>query len=224
MKDSEGYVVIDSSIMTHTRGRMSVEAGIVQYCGYMEGVKHRISAIETMGSSPMIELLNGVIQIESIYLQFRKILELIAMASLITNKDAYSTARASFATDWHAARILKGIATVNPSYYPQPVVETSHPDGGKSLEPRAEGLTEEEFGRLYDRCGDALHTANPFGTPINYKSFTREVSEWRAKIIALLTMHKVHLLGDTGFWLIQMAVIGSNKIHYSKWELVDEKR
>ena len=62
---------------------------IVLYCDLMEEIKRRMSVIDFYLSGGGHALFEPT-TIESIGLQLRKILELIAMASLVTNKKEYS--------------------------------------------------------------------------------------------------------------------------------------
>jgi SEC-C motif-containing protein len=190
------------------------EAAIRQYCGYMEWVKQRIEAIKSMGSSPIKNRLHGFIQIESIYLQFRKILELIAMGSLLNNKEEYAKARANFDSDWNARRILENLAKVNPDFYPKPIVDVNG-----DFQPVQGALTKDDFVTVYDRCGEVLHTANPFGKTIDYQQMSNEITGWLSKTMMLLNQHQLFMLDD-GFWLVQMQTTTSDRVQYSRWALV----
>ncbi|MFN0063672.1 MAG: hypothetical protein ACKVPX_14290 [Myxococcaceae bacterium] len=195
---------------------MNSSAAVKQYSQLMEDVKIRIATIMSLSAPPLKDKLPGPIQIESVYLQFRKILELIAMGSLLTNKELYAEAAADFAKHWHAGRILERLKSVNPHFYPQPVVDA----GGNHLVPASGGLTMEEFADLYKACGRALHSANPFGAPLDYRMFAGAVSGWLGKIIALLNMHKLHFFNDDGFWLIQMKTHESDLVHFYRFNPV----
>src|SRR5712671_6076386 len=101
---------------------------------------------------------------ELIFLHFRKALEEIAFSSLSANREKYSAARAGFATEWNARRMLGYVAKVNPKFYPVPVKppqETA--PGRKFFERVAAGfLTKEDFATLYDGSAEALHCRNPY--------------------------------------------------------------
>jgi hypothetical protein len=49
--------------------------------------------------------------IESVYLQFRKILELIALGSLVANKNEFSKVYNDFAKCWNAQYLLKDLSS-----------------------------------------------------------------------------------------------------------------
>jgi hypothetical protein len=196
----------------------TIEDAVRQYCRYMTEVKLRIANIQAFGSPPIREHLSPGLQIESIYLQFRKILELIAMGSLLNHKSAYAAAHSTFTKHWNARRIVENLRKVNPLFFPQPV--ENNQKRIVELHPIAHALSEAEFEELYKRTGGVLHIANPFVPGIDYKTFSNEVNGWLAKIVALLNQHKLHMLGDSGFWLIQMSTTERSEVHYSRFELV----
>jgi hypothetical protein len=139
------------------------------------------------------------------FLQFRKMLEHVAFSSLVSNKDAYSKARAQFATDWHAQRMLAHLEKVNSDFYPLPVTlasTTIEADGKRHqhFEPVTSGfLTKADFVELYNYCGDVLHAQNPYQTrtTINVRL---SVQEWLARIETLVKLHRVQLITG-GVWL-----------------------
>ena len=61
---------------------------------------------------------------ETIGLQFRKIFELIAFASLSANKKLYAAAYANFAKHWEASKLIANLHRINPDFYPVPIVIT----------------------------------------------------------------------------------------------------
>src|SRR5580704_8466622 len=111
---------------------------------------------------------------ELIFLHFRKALEEIAFASLAANREKYSAARASFATEWNARRMLGFVEKVNPNFYPvalMPPRQTA--PGHKFFDRVTEGfLSQDNFVTLYDGSAEVLHCRNPYtpGDPtINVK-------------------------------------------------------
>jgi len=197
--------------------------GVDKYCDLMREVKDRTYAINrilkeraNLGFMP--------IHVEVVYLQYRKILELIAFGSLVANFDVYSQARASYARDWHARRIVEAIEKLNPNFYPEPVNQVDTP--GERASVRLDKVTEpylslEEFIKLYEICGGVLHSENPYGDNYKYSMLYKEASTWGAKIRNLLNAHQVRLVGDDGFYLIQMAA-ENKKPTYTYFELVGD--
>lgn len=143
---------------------------------------------------------------ESICLQVRKILELIALASLVANKEAYSMNRANFKKDWHAKRILKSIEGVNQNFYPSPTKQVLDKAGERvvSVKKIKSGfLTRSDFEKIYDRCGGLLHAQNPFAQSKNIDNFIKVVPKWMDKIMTLLNHHQIQLVQeDLQLWVL----------------------
>ena len=89
------------------------------YCNCMERVKNHVRIIESALSGSVVASTHpdhSVLVIELIFLHFRKALEEIAFASLAANREKYAAARAGFATEWNARRMLGFIEKVNRIY------------------------------------------------------------------------------------------------------------
>jgi hypothetical protein len=131
--------------------------------------------------------------IESEALQLRKILELIAYASLVAHKDAYIKVRKSINLDWHAKRIIKTIEELNPGFYPIP---TRGVQNGNWKTVRSGFMTKKEFATLYDRCGGILHAKNPFSRSSQRElMFHERMPIYVKRIENLIQEHRVRLAG-----------------------------
>lgn len=162
--------------------------------------------------------------IESICLQFRKILELIAFSSLIANKDRYAAAHKNFESHWNAELLLKDLSRINANFYPKPIDENPSATPGvvNDLVSIKDGyLTQEDFIYIYKKCGGMLHAANPYGSKTGLHFFEKSFTAWRAKLIRLLNCHQVHLVDETGFWLIHMQENGDNEVHFYHFGLIE---
>lgn len=162
---------------------------------------------------------------ESICLQVRKILELIALASLVANKDEYAKNRANFAKDWHAKRILQSIEEINPSFYPSPSTQVIDKVTGKVLEVKAVKsgfLTRKDFENIYDRCGGLLHAQNPFAASKDIDNLMKVVPSWMEKIKTLLNHHQAQLVQeDLQFWVVMQSKM-DGKVQVSLFQRVSE--
>jgi len=159
--------------------------------------------------------------IESVGLQLRKILELVAFGSLVANKESYSLAYEKFATHWNARLLLRDLERVNPDFYPKPMVETPSADPRALLQLKdreADYLTREEFERAYEKVRAIMHAANPYGSQTDFKYFLEKLPAWRTQIVNLLNNHKVRLLNDSGFYIIHMKEEGDDKVHYYRFD------
>lgn len=193
---------------------------INKYCDVMEEIKKRISVIDYFLSGAGHALYEPT-TIESICLQFRKILELIAMATLVANKNEYSKVYSNFAKSWNAEYLLNDLSRINPNFYPKPMIEALDTEPGiksQLIEKTVEILTKDEFIKIYKKCGGALHASNPLGRKVNYEYFKKNIPEWRKKIINLLNTHQIKLLNQQGFYLVHMQEDRDNKVHCYTFE------
>lgn len=143
-----------------------------------------------------------ITDVELLCLQFRKILELIALSSLVANKKEYSKQHDKFARHYNARLILQDLERVNPNYYPEPTKQIVKEIDGQTLfelQPVTEGfLTKEEFLEMYEKCGGMLHAENPYGHNRDVKKLKEKFPVWLSKIIKLLNHHNITLVdGET---------------------------
>ena len=192
------------------------EPDIIKYCNLMDEIKRRTAVITAFGSGGAAALYKAT-TIESVSLQFRKILELIALGSLVANKNEFSKVYADFAKCWNAQYLLKDIERVNPNFYPRPIVEspTSQPGVKMEWQDKKDGfLTKTEFLKLYEKCGAIMHAGNPYGSQIDYGYYERNVQGWLDKIIGLLNSHTIRLVNDPNLYLLHMKEDGDDKVHH----------
>src|SRR5580704_9901708 len=91
------------------------------YCNCMERVRRHVHITDRVFAGK-IDTHDRDLNAELIFLHFRKALEEIAFASLSANREKYAQARAGFATEWNARRMLFDFMTkVNPNFYPIPL-------------------------------------------------------------------------------------------------------
>jgi len=193
---------------------------IERYCDLMEEVKRRINVVDHFLSGKGNALYEPT-TLESIALQLRKVLELIALGSLVANKDSYSAANKKFARDWNARLILRDLERVNPDFYPSPVVEApcADPRVVHQLKDRQpDYLTKHEFERAYEKCGALMHAQNPYRSLIDYEYYRQKLRAWRTQIVNLLNNHRIRLVNETGFYVIHMKEDRDDKVHYYKFQ------
>jgi hypothetical protein len=169
------------------------------YCNCMDKVRQRLAAIKWLVATAKQFKSEHFVITEAIFVQFRKILELIAFASLAAHKDEYAKANKNFHNHWKAKAMLDGVAEINPAFYPmamQPPVKDG-PNSWHVPGPVPDALTKDEFERLYDTCGEILHMRNPFSTKDPMTNIGYSVEEWVARIERLVRWHSVHLLDGT---------------------------
>jgi hypothetical protein len=163
-----------------------------RYCNVMEDIKGRIVAIDLIGT-PAGQALPVVVRIESIYLQYRKILELFVFASFVGAPEQYAALYEAYAKHRDAARLLAELAQANPEFYPMPKTPAAAPH-----------LTPSDFVEFHRRCGEITYANNPLAGVPDFDWYLGHAEEWRDKIIGLLDVHVTRLAGGRGSHLVRM--------------------
>ena len=198
---------------------------IDKYIWCMTEIKLRIEVI--------INLLNNSkstgqfpTDIESIALQFRKILELIVLGSICVNRKVYSEKRENFHKDWNGKRILEDLKKVNPNFYPFPSKQIINKKTGQVIKTEKIEkcyLTEDQYTELYDKCSNLLHSFNPYGNYPDLEALKKEFSTWKDKIVNLLNHHQIQLVdSDKQLWVI-MNSKDDGKIHVAEMLKINKK-
>ena len=92
-----------------------------RYANGMAEIRQRVG-IARMAVARIRETRNqDLVSTETIFLQMRKICELIAFGSLIANKELYSQHYETFAEDWRLGRVVDKLRKVNPNFFPVPM-------------------------------------------------------------------------------------------------------
>jgi hypothetical protein len=189
---------------TRQRGTISLKSDIQVYCDYVGEVRARLDVVQSFIDGKVTTGVDAC-NVEVVFLQFRKILELIAFASLTANKRAYAAVHKKFAEHWKAKTMLDALRKLNPDFYPvalDPPQETA--PGRKHFPQPDDGyMTIPEFVALYDAASDLMHTRNPFSNKDPTVVLYNPVQEWAKRIRRLLGWHYMQLLsGDK--WIVHM--------------------
>lgn len=195
-----------------------------QYADCMEEIKKRTTVVDGFLTGKCHAMYVQTTA-ESIGLQIRKILELIALASMVANRPEYQKYRENFRRDWNGKRILETLEKANPNFYPQPTRQVVDRTTGKveSVEEIKSGfLTKEEFVTLYDICGGILHADNPFSPKQDVPRFLDSAQAWMRKIMRLLNHHQIQLIDDDQQIWVLMQAESDGKVHVYEFERVGE--
>lgn len=207
-KQMDGYSAEASAVK---RKRDKIEL----YCGVMEEIKKRVAVVNGFLHGECYTLYKAT-TVECMCLQIRKILELIALGSLVVNKKEFSTQHKNFHKLWNGGKILKTLEKINPDFYPKPIKEkpSSNPKVRSSLKKVRDGyLTKSEFIEVYGKCGKIAHADNPYGSKTNFDYYEKKISEWLKKIMKLLNNHEIRLANDENMYLIHMMEKRDGKVH-----------
>jgi hypothetical protein len=162
----------------------------IRYAKLMSKVRIRLTVVRAFLDKEVHAVYERA-STESMCLQLRKVLELIAFSALVSHREAYTKVRADIAKDWHGKRILKAVEKINPNFYPCPMprfFNNARVHGGY--------LTRTQFAKLYGASGELLHSTNPFRRARDFAAFERRIPFWVARIETLLSEHSVSLAGS----------------------------
>ena len=148
---------------------MDIPASAALYTLQMTDALRRIHAVERILGAKKPRLLDSTIDDESMWLQIRKIVELVTFGGITSDEERYAALRDGEATspdytqDWKVNKILPRLVKITPHYLPIPI------DAGKRLQSGLVSFEEvgperasAKFIEIYNRAGGYLHIANPF--------------------------------------------------------------
>ena len=141
---------------------------------------------------------------EFMWLQLRKIVELVTFSAIAADQERYialrrqQNATSNYENDWRAEKILGHLSNINPKFLPQALGRMQvQPDGSKHFEglPQEQQATLDRLVSIHQTAGDYLHCANPFGpnadqpeADVRTRSRNRIIAE-RAYLKTILAEH-----------------------------------
>lgn len=111
---------------------------------------------------------------EFIFLQIRRIIELITFSAIVSDERRYQRRReidaltnirdkGDYKADWNASEILVRLSRISPYFLPRPLgAITVQPDGTKHFNEAAARLTHDRLISIYKTAGGYAHTPNPY--------------------------------------------------------------
>ena len=143
------------------------------YYNCLDEIKRRINVIADHLNKVTTEKYL-IIEVETMCLQFRKILEKIMLMSLVANKEQYAAQNEKFAKHYHAERIMRDLEKVNPNFYPTPIKKVQGEGKISELVSIENGyLTKEELIEIYEKCGGMMHICKRKALEGNTVTFCR---------------------------------------------------
>jgi len=126
---------------------------------------------------------------EFMWLQIRKIIELVTYSAIASDLERYSALRAQtkgkVEADQKATKILNRLSGINPKFMPAPLGNmVRQPDGSKHFEglEEAKQATLNGFTDLFNEASEHLHTPNPYGADAQTLEQTQREGS-RARIV-----------------------------------------
>ena len=178
-----------------------------KYAVFMEEIKRRHHVCEiVLGGIKLRGSLIGYLEadLDLLYLQLRKILELIMFASVVAHRITNTGLRAEAEREYNAGRLVAWIEKINPNFFPVAKEDVGRAADGtrnvRDLDQTAiPTLTKAELKTSYSRaCGDFAHAqrAYSYGNQSEKQRHVEFVRGHLNKISALLNHHWVHLTDD----------------------------
>lgn len=185
------------------------------YAACMEELKLRCSLILSITSGEITVAGREDFSGELACLNLRKVLELLAFASLTANKEKYAKAHGDFARQWNARRLLANLERLHPGFYPTPIVLADQDSSGvKNFADVTEPyLTQEDFVFLYNKTSQVLHSPNPYRHDRGVIDFGHSIAEWVHRVQTLLSTHYMRLVNNTSLWVVVMKNPIDGKVH-----------
>jgi len=144
--------------------------------------------------------------IEISVLEIRKIIELIAMGSLVSNIEDFSKIHDKYATYWNARLMFKDIERINKDFFPEPISIKKSKKVDEFVKLKSGYLNKEEAISLYLKCGEFLHEDNPYRKPHDIEYYRNNLPIWNSKIINLLNRHLIHLCNGNFYFVVMQSL------------------
>jgi hypothetical protein len=175
------------------------QSDLVCYANCMEEIKRRQFAVAQIISRKLttpFEYTNA----EFAALQVRKILELIVMAYVASNRQVMGSLFELATGTWRIKRIVEIVGRANPKFYPRPIIQRRDPQKQKPIEwiSKPDGwLTQTELISAYDEMGQFLHANSPYGQAANPKELMQRAQDILDRVVALLNEHVIDMPGGS---------------------------
>jgi hypothetical protein len=163
------------------------------YCRCMEEIKRRQRAIDDMLDGSRTTSFKYT-NVEFICLQFRKIFELIILATFASHKHLFEGLSRKLSKEWQIGKVIAIVEKKNPAFYPEPIdrVPSDMPgikDEWKDV--KSGFLKLDELVTAHGLIGNLMHANNPYREELLLEKIERQFPEWRAKLVRLLDNHLV---------------------------------
>lgn len=160
--------------------------------------------------------------IEFCFLQFRKCLELMMYAGVVTHcAEGIKLQNNIVNNEYNATKMLKFLRRANPSFYPRPVKGGIKNKDIRTVDGLSDGfLTQQEFCRLYDQiCGGLLHAKRRDQFEGKHGEYFIEIELWLSKHKTLLNHHWIHITEKIAIAVVMRSDV-NGKVHVALLEKV----
>ena len=178
---------------------------IRQYCDQIEIFKTALHNVRSKWNS---EPKKTQQVIEDAGVATRKLLEKIAFATLISNKDNSGKTREEMEKWWNPRKILNEIGKVHPDCFPKPVeIDSWKQDPKKPFRLKTkEVLNKERVIKIYKELNPLAHSTNPLADQPDYERYREMIPKWLDLIANTMEVHQVRLFHHTDhFYVVKMS-------------------
>jgi len=148
---------------------------------------------------------------EYVYLQFRRMCELIALGCLQLHGDLPQVQTKAVKKEWNAEKIMRLLHRSYPHSFPQSVIREETANGWKiQANAKPNALTLEEFRSLYSECGEVLHRGTirslEASEPLTEADY-KKIIDWQSKIVDLMNEHLVGRANGTELYVVSLRTL-----------------
>ena len=181
-----------------------IEQCMKDYVSYMNEIKVRTAVCDKIPDAQNRSLTGyKEADIDLLYLQIRKICELIMFACAVAHAPFLKNLNMEIRKGYSAHKIAQSFADFNPKFYPIPKVDVPYQDGIRNVidKPHQDYLSKEDFIKTYNLTGNILHAQREYQYR-NKDSLFNDGFSFCNKLKKLLSHHWIHVTDENAFAVI----------------------
>jgi hypothetical protein len=154
--------------------------------------------------------------IEFIALQFRKMFELVILATLASHQHLFEGLARKLAKEWQVTKVVAIVRKKNPAFYPEPINRTPAANQGVKDEwtpITSSFLTLDELIEAHGKIGGLMHANNPYREEQLLTEIETQFPIWREKLIRLLDNHLIKFPDDETALYVGMKSAETGAVH-----------
>ncbi|MCG2628572.1 hypothetical protein L6654_18220 [Bradyrhizobium sp. WYCCWR 13023] len=194
---------------------MAGEPDYANYTRCMEEIKRRQIAIDEIlyeRKTTSFKYTN----IEFVALQFRKIFELVILATLTSHQHLFEGLTRKLAKEWQVTKIVVIVKSKNPGFFPNPIdrVPSTNKSAKDEWKPVSVGfLTLDELVEAHGKIGTLMHANNPYREEQSLNELESLFPSWRERLIRLLNHHLIKFPDDETILYVGMQSAETGSVH-----------
>lgn len=194
---------------------MAGEPDYANYARCMEEIKRRQFAIDEIlyeRKTTSFKYTNT----EFVALQFRKIFELVVLATLASHQHLFEGLARKLAKEWQVTKIIAIVKNKNPGFFPSPIdrVASANKNAKDEWKPVTFGfLTLDELVEAHGKIGALMHANSPYREEKSLSELEGLFPSWREKLIRLLNNHLIEFPDDKTVLYVGMQSTETGSVH-----------